>query len=385
MNPSLRPSAAAFADTKPHYELLNGLRGVAALMVVWYHIFEGYATSPVTQRFNHGYLAVDFFFILSGFVMGYAYDDRLRKGTLSLGNFFKRRLIRLHPLVILGALLGVVSFLLQGGVRWDGTKVALSMVLLSFLMHLFMIPAASGAGVEIRGFGEMFPLNGPSWSLFFEYIGNILYGFFLHRLPTKWLGALAGASGVGLLWFALGDYSGVGNLGSGWSLAGTGFVGGMLRLLFAYTTGLLLARLPRSKRPIKGAFWYASAAIIIVLSMPHIGGGQMPWLNGLYDALCIILLFPLLVYIGVSAQPATSRSERACRFLGDLSYPLYIAHYPIMYYFYAWLWRNEYTFAQTWPVVLGVYALALLVGYLALKLYDIPVRRKLTARLRRSK
>ena len=95
-----RPSSAAYVDSKPHYEILDGLRGVAALLVVFYHIFEGLsfaAGGTVITVINHGYLAVDFFFILSGFVIGYAYDDRWGK-TLTLGNFFKRRLIRLHPM-----------------------------------------------------------------------------------------------------------------------------------------------------------------------------------------------------------------------------------------------------------------------------------------------
>lgn len=102
-------SAAAFADTKPHYDLLDGLRGVAALMVIFYHVFEAFATSPIDQQFNHGYLAVDFFFILSGFVIGYAYDDRWK--TMTTKDFIKRRLIRLHPMVVLGAVLGVSAFL----------------------------------------------------------------------------------------------------------------------------------------------------------------------------------------------------------------------------------------------------------------------------------
>ncbi|MDE5638460.1 MAG: acyltransferase, partial [Odoribacter sp.] len=101
-------SSSAFSDTKPHYELLDGLRGVAALLVIWYHVFEGFATSPVDQCFNHGYLAVDFFFILSGFVVGYAYDDRW-KASMNVKEFFKRRLIRLHPMVIMGAVLGAVT------------------------------------------------------------------------------------------------------------------------------------------------------------------------------------------------------------------------------------------------------------------------------------
>ena len=88
---------------------VNGLRGVAALMVILYHIFEGFATSPTDQRFNHGYLAVDFFFVLSGFVIGYAYDDRWKAGFKTKG-FFKRRLIRLHPMIVLGFVLGFITF-----------------------------------------------------------------------------------------------------------------------------------------------------------------------------------------------------------------------------------------------------------------------------------
>src|SRR5574344_3063257 len=98
-------SSAPFVDTKPHYDLLDGLRGVAALLVLWYHVFEGYqfaGNQPIIKTTNHGYLAVDFFFILSGFVISYAYDDRILK-TMTLKNFFKRRLIRLHPMVVLGA------------------------------------------------------------------------------------------------------------------------------------------------------------------------------------------------------------------------------------------------------------------------------------------
>ena len=90
-----------FSDSKPHYALLDGLRGVAAMLVVWYHVFEGFqfaGNKPVIDFINHGYLAVDFFFMLSGFVIGYAYDDRWGK-SLTMGGFFRRRLIRLHPMV----------------------------------------------------------------------------------------------------------------------------------------------------------------------------------------------------------------------------------------------------------------------------------------------
>lgn len=105
-------ASSAFTDTKPHYELLDGLRGVAALLVVFYHIFEGFSFAgggTLITTINHGYLAVDFFFILSGFVIGYAYDDRWGK-TLTMKDFFKRRLIRLHPMIVMGAVIGVIAF-----------------------------------------------------------------------------------------------------------------------------------------------------------------------------------------------------------------------------------------------------------------------------------
>ena len=107
-------SSSAFSDTKAHYDLLDGLRGVAALMVIWYHIFEGYAFAggSIIETFNHGYLAVDFFFILSGFVIGYAYDDRW--GKMKTKDFIKRRVIRLHPMVVMGAIIGAVMFYWQG-------------------------------------------------------------------------------------------------------------------------------------------------------------------------------------------------------------------------------------------------------------------------------
>ena len=197
-------SSSAFSDSKPHYELLDGLRGVAALVVIWYHIFEGFCTSPFDQNFNHGYLAVDFFFILSGFVVGYAYDDRW-KTTLTTGNFIKRRLVRLHPMVVLGAVLGALTFCLQGCEKWDGSPVAVSMLMVALLLHLFLLPALPGSGPEVRGNGEMFPLNGPSWSLFFEYIGNLLYAFVLRHLSTPAMRVLVVVAGALLAAFAVTD------------------------------------------------------------------------------------------------------------------------------------------------------------------------------------
>lgn len=229
-------SAAAFADTKPHYNILDGLRGVAALTVVCYHLFEAFATSHIDQRINHGYLAVDFFFLLSGFVMGYAYDDRWN--TMSVKDFIRRRLIRLHPMVVMGALIGAAMFYTQGCSVWDVTKISVGMLLLSTLLNALMIPVTTG--FEIRGVGEMYPLNGPSWSLMFEYIGNLLYALFIRRFSTRLLTVLVVLAGCGLTAFSV--WGPLGDIGAGFAMTGADMTGGSLRLLFSFSTGLLLSR-----------------------------------------------------------------------------------------------------------------------------------------------
>lgn len=370
--------SSAFADSKPHYELLDGLRGVAALFVIWYHVFEGFATSPIDQRLNHGYMAVDFFFILSGFVIGYAYDDRW-KTTMTTKNFFKRRLIRLHPMVVLGAVLGAITFCIQGSVQWDGTKVATSMVMVALLLNLFLIPAVPGTGPEVRGNGEMYPLNGPSWSLFFEYIGNIMYALFLHKLSTKALRIVVVLAAIGLASFAIFNLSGFGHLGVGWSLIDYNLIGGFLRMFFAFSIGLLMSR---NFKPVKirGAFWICSLVLISFLSVPYIGRPDSPWMNGIYDSVCTIIVFPMLVYLGASGATTDKASSKICKFLGDISYPVYIVHYPFMYLFYAWLWSSSepITFAEAWPIALLVFFGNILLAYLCLKLYDEPVRKWLS-------
>lgn len=375
-------SSAAFTDTKPHYNILNGLRGVAALMVICYHVFEAFATSPINQKFNHGYLAVDFFFILSGFVIGYAYDDRWK--TMKIKDFIIRRLIRLHPMVIMGAILGAVAFYIQGSAKWDGTPVSVSMLLLALLINLFLIPAAPGAGAEVRGNGEMFPLNGPSWSLLFEYIGNILYALFIRRLTTKALTLLVVLAATGLASFAIFNLSGYGNLGVGWSMAEHNVLGGFLRLLFSFSAGLLLSRMFKPVH-IKGAFVICSLVIVVLLSMPYVGNSKTMWLNGIYDSVCIIIVFPLLVFLGASGKTANKTTTRLCKFLGDISYPLYMVHYPLIYLYYGWVKKENLTFIQSLPAAIALVAGSVLLAYACLKLHDEPVRKFLTGRFLRMK
>lgn len=376
--PTTSISTASFADTKPHYNILDGLRGVAAIMVVWFHIFEAYATGHVDQKINHGYLAVDFFFMLSGFVVGYAYDDRW--GTMTTKDFLKRRVIRLHPMVVMGALIGAVMFYFQGCSVWDVSKVTILALLIGTFLNTLLIPAVPG--MEVRGIGEMYPLNGPSWSLFFEYIGNILYALFIRRLSTKALGLLVFLAGCGLAAFAiLGPY---GDICAGFSLTGVEFTGGFLRLLFSFSAGLLLIRIFKPVH-VKGAFWICSLAIIVLLAVPRLGGTDHFWMNGLYDTVCFAVFFPLLVYLGASGKVTDRYTKRICNFLGDISYPLYMVHYPFIYLYYAWVKNENLTFSESLPGALGVVVGSIVLAYVCLKCYDIPVRKYLANRFLKSR
>lgn len=367
-----------FSDSKPHYALLDGLRGVAAMLVVWYHVFEGFqfaGNKPVIDFINHGYLAVDFFFMLSGFVIGYAYDDRWGK-SLTMGGFFRRRLIRLHPMVMLGALIGTVSFLLTGMERWDGTHSTLSLTLIALVCSWLMIPALPGMQRDVRGNGEMFPLNGPCWSLFFEYIGNILYALIIRRLSTRALAWLTALLCCALTWFAVTNQSGYGSIGVGWTVDTTNLLGGTLRMLCPFTIGMLMSRVFKPIKNVRGAFWICTIILLVLFHVPFIDGGTPMSLNGIFEVACIICIFPIIVWLGASGTTTDNTSRRICRFLGDISFPLYIVHYPLMYAFYMWLIKTElYTFSETWPIAISTMACSVCIAWLSLRFYDEPVRK----------
>ncbi len=367
-----------YANSKPHYALLDGLRGVAALLVVWYHVFEGYqfaGNKPIIDFANHGYLAVDFFFILSGFVIGYAYDDRWGK-SLSLGSFFRRRLIRLHPMVMLGAVIGAVSFLLTGMERWDGTHSTLLLTFLALLCSWLMIPAMPGMQRDVRGNGEMFPLNGPCWSLFFEYIGNIIYAFIMRRLPTRALACVSALLCCGLAWFSATDQSGYGSLSVGWTIDTINVLGGLLRMLCPFTVGLLMSRVFKPLKNVRGAFWTGAIVLLLLFHVPYITSDSLLSLNGIFEAVCIMVVFPAVVWLAASGKTTDKTSTNICRFLGNISYPLYIVHYPVMYAFYMWLIKTkQFTFAETWPMALATIACSVCIAWLCLKFYDEPVRK----------
>ncbi|MCC8062033.1 MAG: acyltransferase, partial [Rikenellaceae bacterium] len=236
---------------KPHYEILDGLRGVAALIVVAFHLLEIHATGDfyVVPFINHGYLAVDFFFVLSGFVIGYAYDDRW--GKMTLKDFFKRRLIRLQPMVVLGAVIGALCFYFGAGEQFPLiAQTPVWKLLLVMLMGCLLLPIPPAA--DVRVWGEMFPLNGPAWSLFYEYIANILYAVVIRRFSKLLLTILVALSGLAIIHLTI--WGGAGSVLGGHMLTGEQFLIGMIRVMYPFFCGLLLVRLVNMIR-LRAGFW----------------------------------------------------------------------------------------------------------------------------------
>ncbi len=374
LQPGLIQTAAPLR-TKSHYEILDGLRGVAAVMVVIFHTFEAYADeNRFKQIINHGYLAVDFFFLLSGFVVAYAYDDRWTR--MSLGDFFKRRLIRLQPMVILGSIIGAALFYLQSGPVFP--LVAATPVwkmLLVMLVGFTLLPLLPS--MDIRGWQEMHPLDGPAWSLFFEYIANILYALGLRKLSRRALGVLVSLSALFLVQYLL--FGGRGDVIGGWAVDAKQLHIGFARMLYPFFAGLLLMRLGK-RIHIRHAFPVCSLLLIVSFSLPRFGGPAHLWVNGLYESFCILLLFPLIVAIGAGDRVTSPATTRACKFLGDLSYPLYITHYPLIYVYTAYVITRKTPALQgaLWGALLLLTAVT--IAYASLKLYDEPVRRWLQQR-----
>lgn len=355
--------------TKPHYPILDGLRGVAALMVVMFHVFEASATSHLDQIINHGYLAVDFFFQLSGFVIGYAYDDRWNKMTI--GNFFKRRIVRLQPLVIMGSIIGAAFFYFGASSFFPLiNKTPVWEMLIIMVIGFTMIPVT--VSMDIRGWNETYPLNGAAWSLFYEYIVNILYALFIRKFSKLALSILVCLSAGVLIHYVV--TSPTGTVIGGWTLNALHNQIAFTRVMYPFFAGLLLFRVAKLTH-IKNAFLWCSLLVITVLVMPKIGGSENLWMNGLYEALSIILIFPLIVYLGASGTLQTGFAKRICKFLGDISYPIYITHYPVIYIYTAWVQDNKIPLKDALPYGILTFVSSILLAYACLKFYDEPVRR----------
>lgn len=370
-------TTGTYIASKPRYEILDGLRGVAAMIVVAFHLFETYSSGVKEQILNHGYLAVDFFFVLSGFVIGYAYDDRW--GKMGTWGFFKRRLIRLHPMLIMGTLIGGLLYYFG-----DAPMFSLIMqtpwwqMLLIAVMGCLMLPTPPS--MDIRGWSEINSLNGASWSLMWEYVANILYAVVIRRLPKIALIVFVVLSGLltidltfdidvfGLL--APRQYA-AGTVIGGFGLSSDQIYIGVTRLLYPFFAGLLLFRIGK-RVTVKGGFWWCSAIITLILVMPYLG---VAWADSLWQSVSILLMFPMIVAMGAGSKITDKRTAKVCDFLGKISYPLYITHYPLIYVQMQWAANHQSAPAGTHIcVAISIFIMAIAIAYATMKLYDEPVR-----------
>ena len=148
-------------------------------------------------------------------------------------------------------------------------------------------------------------------------------------------------------------------------------------MLYPFTMGLLISRI---FKPIKiaGAFWICTLVLVALFSVPYLNESNGVHINGIYETVCVTFVFPALLWFGASGKTTDKHSSIICKFLGDISYPVYMIHYPIMYLFYAWLIDNKlYTLGATWHVVIPMYLGIVLLAHLCLKLYDEPLRKYL--------
>lgn len=342
---------------KPHLQVLDGFRGVAALCVVIFHLGE-LTHDPTKMLLGHAYLAVDFFFCLSGYVIGYAYDDR--RDRMSIRQFFAARLIRLHPLVILGLLLGLASYVFDPFAK---AQVAPAwMLAASALGGALLIPTW---GLPER-WNAYLSLNSPSWSLMFEYIANIAFALLLWRLERRALAvitAIAAATLVATAWR-------FGGLQAGW--AWDTIQVGLVRVSFSFAMGLLLFRCsPKLKSPF--GFATLSAALVALFLMPF---GPYNWQ---FEAAAVVVAFPLIIALGAACETA-NRTARVCALLGRLSYPLYILHYPFVHVFGNYHWTRGFSPTILPWAVAGTTLFLVAFAYAALVLYDEPARAWLRGR-----
>lgn len=340
-------------QTKQHFEILDGLRGIAAFAVVIFHFMEWVFTDPTKNFIGHGFLAVDFFFCLSGFVIGYAYDNRI--SNIGIFNFFIVRIIRLHPLVIAGSVLGLLAFLFDpfgGHLELYST----GKIIVTFLCSIFLIPLPI---IADRGF-NLFSFNAPAWSLFWEYIANIAYALILYRIGRSYLFLLTIIAAAAICFVGYNS----GNLLGGWS--GPTFWDGWARISYSFLVGLLIFR---CNWIIKNKLGFGVLTILLLLAF-IVPFSKWNWLT---EVLIVLFYFPLLIALGAGAVLKPGQ-KKYCQFSGKISYPLYMTHYAFLWMFGNYYINYKPDTSQLAFVIITAVIFLVVFAYLVIVVYDVPVR-----------
>ncbi|MBB3938916.1 peptidoglycan/LPS O-acetylase OafA/YrhL [Novosphingobium fluoreni] len=331
--------------------VLDGMRGVAALAVVFLHI---YRIAGEEWKPGLGYLAVDLFFLLSGFVLAHAYDDRLSCG-LSASEFIRQRLVRMYPLYAVGLIFGLLA--IAGAATIGKPYVPFFRLLVSLLFNIFFLPIPS-RGMD----GHAFIINFPSWSLFFEIIANALFGLFWIRLSGVVLILITALSFFTLTLVVI--CFGTMDLGA----MGNDLAGGLPRVGFGFFGGVMLYRLRALWRWRVSWVWPVALLAAILISRPS--EPLLPFVQ-----LGVVgLLFPMLILAGARARIG-GHFAAAAEWLGAISFPIYVIHAPMRIIATALLDRLDVP-PGTYPTVIFL-ATALLLSALLHRFIDPMLRQAL--------
>lgn len=337
---------------RPRYEILDGLRGIAAISVLIFHCGI-VGRNPVLAP-PRGYLAVDFFFVLSGFVIAHSYTHRLPR--LGVAEFARIRVRRLLPLSMLGVLLGTAYLLVRS--RVQPSSESPSQILSASLLNLVLVP---GLSLPLAPSDEAFPTNIVLWSLSLEMVANFAWVFVAARVRAMLLIAAAGAA---VLTLASWTY---GHANVGWDLRT--YWGGAGRAAFGFFAGVLLWHIRPPVRVARVRPWICAGALLGLLWVPPV----VWWV----DAVTILVGFPALLWLAISADYRPERS--VFRLLGEVSYPLYVIHYPILMAMAGVLKILHPPGAEEWWIY-GAATPIIGVAWLAGRFCDVPVRHMLERR-----
>ncbi|HLO20601.1 MAG TPA: acyltransferase [Sphingomicrobium sp.] len=343
------------------FAALDLLRGLAAIAVLLVHFRYGPTGVTLAQK---GYLAVDFFFVLSGFVVAHAYEQRLRRGTW-LGPFCLTRLLRLYPLYAFASIIGIAAVYFQPGTDRDTGHWAVSI-----LLAVFFLPTPSQFSANP---GSLYPFNFAAWSLFWELAVNLLYGVAAPQLDKRLLSLLIALGAAGVAVICLSGHSLDG--GANWP----GLLFGTARALFGFFAGAAVFRLhQRRSAPIVPA-WLLGCVLILTLSLPLDLAGP------LYDLLCVTCLFPMLVWLGAKATAGPALRSVSLT-MGYISYGMYVLHTPILDLVHALRVRTGLEVHAPAPLALAGYLISLgTIAWMITRFLDAPTRSWLVRSLTRNK
>lgn len=334
-----------------HYLELDGLRGVAAFAVLLFHRRTWFGGEFFL---GHAYLAVDFFFILSGFVIALAYGRRL-SASGSFSPYLRDRAIRLYPLMIAGAAVGLAAACL-GADAASGKSI----------VEISAAAVASAVGAPAIWDRNPFWINGPIWSLFYEIAVNVLFGLIAFGLTTRRLTLLITSSAFAMILIS-------------WHFGGFVVGGhrstmpvGIFRVIASFFIGVALYRLHQKGILADGGrrWWIAPILLGSFIVLPK----ESSW-SFLYDPIVVFALYPILVLAAAGSAPIM---PRVAIWSGGISFPLYVTHEPLLRILEHVLLPS----GDSGPlgIKLLCVGIAVAIAWASLHFYDIPVRTMLRRR-----